>query len=214
MPKYNKEMEEKIVALFEKGKRNSVISRELKIYRGSLSSRRKEWEKRKQEEEKTETELEKIIQQKQTIDPQKYTRAPNNHRTLSSQIIEVEKRISKLEESQRGAKPYLLKRRISKLEESQRVNMWRINSSITDFSKLRDELIESAERRLTDDDTCKHVNKNGFCLLYYFFNEELEKSEYLKPRGHGDKNGKRVYYINVKEHPLICSACPDYECKS
>ena len=51
MPKFSRETEDKIIALFEQGKRNSVISRELKIDRGALPSRRKEWEKRKREQE-------------------------------------------------------------------------------------------------------------------------------------------------------------------
>jgi len=85
------------------------------------------------------------------------------------------------------------------------------NSSITDLRKMKEELIESAERRLSDHDTCKQINKNGFCLLYYYSEDKVEKLEYLKPRGTTTQNGKKVYHINVREYPIICSACPDYE---
>ena len=83
MPKFSREMEDKIIALFEQGKRNSVISRELKIDRGTLPSRRKVWEKRKQEEEKTETEPEITIQHEQPLEPQKYTQAYTDELVLS-----------------------------------------------------------------------------------------------------------------------------------
>jgi len=87
MPKYSREMEEKIIALFEQGKRNSVISRELGIYRGALPSRRKEWEKQKQKQEKPETEKEAIIHQEQPLDPQKYTPAHIEGGAISENAI-------------------------------------------------------------------------------------------------------------------------------
>jgi len=29
----------------------------------------------------------------------------------------------------------------------------------------------------------------------------------------GFKEGKIVYRLNVKKHPLICTACPSYKCR-
>ena len=126
----------------------------------------------------------------------------------------LEKRITQLEESQKGATPYLLKRRIRDLEESQRLDIGIINKSITDFRKLTAELLESAGRRQIDNAVCKQMNDNGFCLLYYFSYDEVEKLEYLKPIGYSEHEGEKVYHIKVREHPLVCSACPDYEPKS
>ena len=128
------------------------------------------------------------------------------------------KKIKELDKFQRGSNPSLLEKRIKQLEESQRgsnpdLDAFRLKR-IIDLEKMREELIESAERRLSGDDTCKHINKNGFCLLYYFSYDEVEKSDYLRPMGHGNRNGKKIYYINVKEHPLVCSACPEYKSKS
>ncbi len=126
----------------------------------------------------------------------------------------LEKRITQLEESQRGSKTYLLKGRISDLETSQSLDMRIIKSSITDFRKMREELLESAKRRHKDDNACKQMNKNGFCLLYYFSYDEVEKSKYLEPMEYSELEGNKVYHIKVREHPLVCSACPDYEPKS
>ena len=124
----------------------------------------------------------------------------------------LEKRISKLEESQRGSKPYLLKRRISKLEENHRVDMRIINSSITDFRKLREELIESAKRRHLGHYECKKINSKGYCSEWWY--GEGDKPEYIRPIAWREKEGKKVWYINVRENPIVCSACPDYEPKS
>ena len=99
-------MEDKIIALFEQGKRNSVISRELSIYRGALPIRRKEWEKRKQEQEKPEPEPEKTIQQEQNdshpLDTQIYTliRYQGTHSR--------EEALSQAIETQHSFNPYIL----------------------------------------------------------------------------------------------------------
>ncbi len=99
-------------------------------------------------------------------------------------------------------------------EDAQREDARIRDRSVSEFRNLRDELIESAERRLTKKETCRQMNNNGFCLLYYFSHDEVEKSEYLKPMGYSELEGKKVYHIKVKEHPLVCSACPDYAPKS
>jgi len=106
MPKYSKEMEEKIIACFEQEKRNSVIARELNIYRGALPSRRKKWLEGKQEQEKTETEPEKIVQQNHPdshpLDPQIYTLI--RYQGTHSQ----EEALSQAIETQHSFNPYLL----------------------------------------------------------------------------------------------------------
>ena len=80
MPKFSEEMEEKIIALFEKGKKNSIISRELGINRGALPKRRKEWEKRKQDHKQPEKE--ETIQQGQVILPDSAMSRLNQLHTL------------------------------------------------------------------------------------------------------------------------------------
>lgn len=211
MPKFSREMEDKIVALFEQGKRNSVISRELSIDRGALPRRRKAWEKRKSKQETPEPEKGKT-QEEHPLEPEKYARAPINHLASLSQINVLEKRISELEESQRGSKPYLLKRRISDLETSQRLDMRIINSSITDFRKMKEELTESAKRRHWKHHVCKQINPKGYCIDWFYEKDEIP--EYIKSVAWGEYEGRKAYYINVREHPIVCSACPDYEPKS
>jgi len=71
------------------------------------------------------------------------------------------------------------------------------------------EFIElSAGRRLKDRRECKHIDKDGFCTLWYWNKriKEWKMKEVIE-------EGERIYYINVKAHPLICIACPVYEPK-
>lgn len=218
MPKFSEEMEEKIIELIEQGDKNAEISRKLGIDRGAVSKRRKTHLNRKFDQQKPEMEPEKTIQQEQkeshTLDPQIYTliryQGTHSQEEALSQAIETQRSFNPYilnhglktpkelikffeDKSQRESTPSLLEKRISKLEE------------------MGKELLESAERRLKDDDACKHVDKNGFCHLYYFSYDEVDKAEYLRSSGRSTHNGKTVYLINVRDYPLICSACPDYE---
>ena len=98
MPKYSREMEEKIIELIGQGYKNSQISRELGIYRGAVSKRRKAHEKQKQNQEKPEPEQEETVQQEQTdshpLDPQIYTliryQGTNSREEALSQAIDTQ----------------------------------------------------------------------------------------------------------------------------
>lgn len=78
MPKFSKEMEEKILELIEQDYKNAEISRELGVYRGAVAKRRKEHEKQKLEQNKPEPGQYEIIQQEKQesppLDPKSYTR--------------------------------------------------------------------------------------------------------------------------------------------
>ena len=120
MPKYSQEMELEIKARIERGDKNADISRELGVYRGAVSKRRKEYLKRKQEEEKPETEdlkqkpdhektekePEITIQQEQNdshpLDPQIYTLI--RYQGTHSQ----EEALSQAIETQHSFNPYIL----------------------------------------------------------------------------------------------------------
>lgn len=83
MPKFSEEMDDKIIALIERGDRNADISRALGVYRGAVAKRRKEHEKRKRVQEQVETEKEMSIQQEPPLDQQKYTRVHTDGLPLS-----------------------------------------------------------------------------------------------------------------------------------
>ncbi len=106
----------------------------------------------------------------------------------------------------------MLEKRISELKEDLRVDMRIINNSITDFRKMREELIASAKRRHWGHYACKKIKLDGYCLEWWYGEDEIPK--YIRSVAWGKHEGKKVYYINVRENPIVCSACPDYEPKS
>ena len=55
---------------------------------------------------------------------------------------------------------------------------------------------------------CKGVDKDGFCTLWFYANMEKEWNMRQKER-----EGKVVYELNVRKHPLVCAACPKFEQK-
>jgi len=70
------------------------------------------------------------------------------------------------------------------------------------------EIIEESAKTRTEDEECKHIDKDGFCT-YWYWHERIKGWEMKEV---SVKEEKR-YYLNVKEHPLMCAACPDYEPK-
>jgi predicted RNase H-like nuclease (RuvC/YqgF family) len=78
------------------------------------------------------------------------------------------------------------------------------------LTKNMDLILANAKRRVRDDNNrCKHIDKDGYCTYWYWYNKIDDWN--MKP---DIVNGKTVYKINVKEHPLICTACPAYEPRS
>jgi predicted transcriptional regulator len=78
------------------------------------------------------------------------------------------------------------------------------------LTKNIDLILASAKIRVRDDNNgCKHIDKDGYCTCLYW-NNKIDGWN-MKP---DIENGKTVYRINVKEHPLICTACPYYKPKS
>jgi transcriptional regulator with XRE-family HTH domain len=65
----------------------------------------------------------------------------------------------------------------------------------------------SAERRLRDDHNgCKWLDRSGYCTRWYLY--EKVRGWDMRP---DIVEGRTVYMLNVKKHPLICTACPYYE---
>jgi hypothetical protein len=64
----------------------------------------------------------------------------------------------------------------------------------------------SAKRRLL----CEHIDNDGYCKLWMWY-DKVEGWDMLQEK---DKHGKVHYHLNVKKHPLICTACPTYKEKT
>lgn len=103
----------------------------------------------------------------------------------SSQILELEKRI---DESTRAFDTLLL-----------------------NFEKMRRELLTSSGRRLRGVNACRHMDKDGVCYSWSYPRNSSMTAAYLGPMKRYTHNGKIVYLVRVKDHPIVCSACPSYE---
>jgi len=124
-------------------------------------------------------------------------------RSRLKQAIELADKLDEL-----ASKINTLETQISKLQSSLS-NVKMLEDLTSDVLKLKEdmELIRlSAKRRLRDDsDGCKWVDIGGYCTFWYW-SKEIEGWK-MRPEM---KEGKTVYRLNVKKHPLICTACPSY----
>ncbi len=179
MPKFSREMEGKIIAAFEQGKRNSVISRELSVDRGALPRRRKAWEKGKSDIKKPEQEPEKNSQQEPTdshpLDPEINTLM--RHQGSKSR----EAAISQAIETQQVFNPYILnhklktpKELIDFFEEENQLDRVLIKDLISDFKidkNISQSLIATHQETIAElkelVEEKYEEGKNDFALLVY-----------------------------------------------
>lgn len=117
---------------------------------------------------------------------------------ISSEVSLLSEKLEKLKadaEIKRSLEE--LKSRLEKLEK-------KLSSIEEDVSFIH----SSSKRRLRDEYRCEHLDDEGFCTLWYW----KEKVEGWVMKAKTEKvKGKTVYLLSAKEHPLICSACPNYE---
>ena len=100
--------------------------------------------------------------------------------------------------------------RLSKVEGSIKVLRAEVKEVASHVDLLDDKMewIErSVARRLRDDWAgCKYIDEHGYCTRWYW-QGRVEGWDMRE----GFVEGRAVYYLNVKRHPLICVACPSYE---
>ena len=123
---------------------------------------------------------------------------------LASKLKALDTQVSKLQSSLSNVKMLEdLADEVSKLRKE-------VESFNRRFEELKDSIDwirSSVERRLRDDyNGCKWLDGGGYCTLWYW--HEKVKGWNMRP---DTKEGRTVYRLNVKKHPLICTACPSYE---
>jgi transcriptional regulator with XRE-family HTH domain len=78
------------------------------------------------------------------------------------------------------------------------------------FKELADSISwirRSTQRRLMEGHIgCKWLDRDGYCTRWHW--DEEVKGWNMRP---DIVEGRTVYRLNVKKHPLICTACPVYE---
>jgi predicted transcriptional regulator len=100
--------------------------------------------------------------------------------------------------------------RLSKVEASAKALKAEVREVASRVNSLNDKMgwVErSAARRLRDDWAgCRYVDEEGYCT-YWGLYSKVEGWDMRE----GFEEGKVVYHLNVKKHPLICTACPSYK---
>jgi len=127
---------------------------------------------------------------------------------LSSKVEAISSRIAGLESSISNMKTLedlanelsVVRKEVENLKDSLSRRIDEIDDSLN-FIRL------SAERRVRDDHNgCKWLSEDGYCTSWYF--NSRVKGWNMKKDIVGDRV---VYRLNVKKHPLMCTACPSYE---
>jgi transposase len=132
---------------------------------------------------------------------------------LSKGVEELAKRLEGLRPIE-GLRGWLSKmeERLLKVEGSIKALRAEVKEVASRVGSLDDKVgwIErGVSRRLRDDWIgCKYMDEEGYCTCWLWYSkvEGWDMKE-------GFKEGKIVYHLNVKKHPLICTACPSYKCR-
>ncbi|MCJ7632985.1 hypothetical protein MUP77_11415, partial [Candidatus Bathyarchaeota archaeon] len=96
-------------------------------------------------------------------------------------------------------------------------SFFQINRSVVeDVGRLKDAgekiqvlfgyLEDTAEWRVSTDDLkndCKHLGTDGYCTLWWWKEEQQTRRQKQDTQG--------LWRDNVREHPLICVACPRFD---
>ena len=138
----------------------------------------------------------------------------SEYESPSSRIKQSIELAGKLDEL--ASKINTLETQISKIQSSLS-NVKMLEDLTSEVSRLREKVEELADsiewiqrsvnRRLREDHHgCKWIDKSGYCTLWHWY--EKVGGWNMRPGTVGDRI---VYILNVKKHPLICTACPSYE---
>ena len=117
---------------------------------------------------------------------------------LSVKLGELEHRLSQL-------KPL---EDISKAVYDLRGDVDDLSTRILELEDAMDLIRESASRRLRGRSECIHIDRNGYCTMWRW----IGKVEGWDMRG-DVSGGRKIYYLNVRKHPLVCTSCPTYKPK-
>ena len=129
---------------------------------------------------------------------------------LARMVDELGRRVGEL-----GAKLGELEHRLSQLKPLEdiskavydlRGDVDKLSTRILELEDAMDLIRESASRRLRGRSECMHINRSGYCTAWYW----MGKVEGWDMR-EDVSGGRKIYYLNVRKHPLACTSCPTYK---
>jgi len=115
---------------------------------------------------------------------------------LNAKLGELERRLSQL-------KPL---EDLSRVVQDLRGDVDSLSTRILELEYDMDLIRESVSRRHRGSSECVYVDRDGYCTMWYW----MGKVEGWDMR-EGVSRGRKIYYLNVRKHPLICTSCPTYK---
>jgi DNA repair exonuclease SbcCD ATPase subunit len=117
---------------------------------------------------------------------------------LNAKLSELELRLSQL-------KPL---EDISKVVRDLRGDVDSLSTRILELEDAMDLIRVSASRRLRGRSECVYVDRSGYCTMWYW-GSKVEGWDMREDVS----GGRKIYHLNVRKHPLICTSCPTYKPK-
>jgi predicted nuclease with TOPRIM domain len=122
---------------------------------------------------------------------------------LSKRVGELNVKLSELEHRLSQLKPL---EDMSKVVHDLRGDVDSLSTRILELEDAMDLIRESASRRLRGRSECTYIDRNGYCTMWYW----MGKVEGWDMR-EGVSGGRKIYHLNARKHPLICTSCPTYK---
>ena len=124
---------------------------------------------------------------------------------LSKRVNELNAKLSELEHRLSQLKPL---EDMSKTVDDLKGSVDSLSTRILELEDAMDWISKSVSRRLRGRRKCTYIDGNGYCTLWYWGSrvEGWDMREDVS-------GGRKVYYLNVRRHPLICTSCPTYKPK-
>ena len=122
---------------------------------------------------------------------------------LSKRVSELNAKLGELELRLSQLKPL---EDLSRVVQDLRGDVDSLSTRILELEDDMDWVRRSASRRLKGRSECVYVDREGYCTMWY-----LEGKVEGWDMREGVSGGRKIYHINVRKHPLICTSCPTYK---
>jgi predicted transcriptional regulator len=122
---------------------------------------------------------------------------------LSKRVGELNTKLGELEHRLSQLKPL---EDMSKIVHDLRGDVDSLSTCILELEDAMNWIHRSVFKRLWGPSECMYIDRDGYCTMWYW--ESKIKGWDMKE---GVSEGRKVYYLNVRKHPLICTACPTYK---
>jgi predicted transcriptional regulator len=124
---------------------------------------------------------------------------------LGRRVSELNAKLGELEHRLSQLKPL---EDISKVIHDLRGDVDSLSTHILELEDAMDWIRRSVSRRLKGRSECMYIDKDGYCTMWYW-GSKVEGWDMREDVS----EGRKIYHLNVRRHPLVCTSCPTYKPK-